>query len=76
MGQTGSIDDELINKVKSDASSDGPCESVWGPLKIGGGATISIISGGNGCYMTGHPLVPKISASCNMSIKWSDGGRI
>ena len=26
--------------------------------------------------MTGHPLVPKIRASCNMSIKWSDGGRI
>ena len=26
--------------------------------------------------MTGHPLVPKISASCNMSVKWSDGGRI
>ena len=76
LGQTGSIDDELINKVKSDASSDGPCESVWGHLKIGGGATISIISGGNGCYMTGHPLVPKISASCNMSVKWSDGGRI
>ena len=76
LGQTGSINDELINKVKSDASSDGPCESVWGPLKIGGGATISIISGGNGCYMTGHPLVPKISASCNMSVKWSDGGRI
>ena len=76
LGQTGSINDELINKVKSDASSDGPCESVWGPLKIGGGATINIIDGGNGCYMTGHPLVPKISASCNMSVKWSDGGRI
>ena len=76
LGQTGAINDELVNKVKSDASSDGPCESVWGPLKISGGATINIVSGGNGCYMTGHPLVPKISASCNMSIKWSDGGRI
>ncbi len=76
LSQTGSINDELINKVKSDASSDGPCESVWGSLKIGGGATINIIDGGNGCYMTGHPLVPKISASCNMSVKWSDGGRI
>ncbi len=76
LGQTGSINDELINKIKSDATSDGPCESVWGPLKIGGGATISVINSGSECYMTGHPLVPKIRASCNMSIKWSDGGRI
>ena len=76
LGQTGSINDELINKIKSDATSDGPCESAWGPLKIGGGATISVINSGNECYMTGHPLVPKIRASCNMSIKWSDGGRI
>ena len=76
LGQTGAIDDELINKIKSDANADGPCESVWGPLKIGGGATISIINSGSECYMTGHPLVPKIRASCNMSIKWSDGGRI
>ena len=76
LGQTGSINDELINKIKSDATSDGPCESIWGPLKIGGGATISVINSGSECYMTGHPLVPKIRASCNMSIKWSDGGRI
>ena len=76
LGQTGSINDELINKIKSDATSDGPCESAWGPLKIGGGATISVINSGNECYMTGHPLVPKIRASCNISIKWSDGGRI
>ena len=76
LGQTGSINDELINKIKSDATSDGPCESAWGPLKIGGGATISVINSGSECYMTGHPLVPKIRASCNMSIKWSDGGRI
>ena len=76
LGQTGAVDDELINKIKSDATGDGPCESAWGPLKIGGGATISIINSGNECYMTGHPLVPKIRASCNMSIKWSDGGRI
>jgi SpoIID/LytB domain protein len=76
LGQTGSINDELINKIKSDATSDGPCESAWGPLKIGGGATISVINSGSECYMTGHPIVPKIRASCNMSIKWSDGGRI
>ncbi len=76
LGQTGAIDDELINKIKSDAAGDGPCESTWGPLKIGGGATISIINSGNECYMTGHPLVPKLRASCNISIKWSDGGRI
>ena len=76
LGQTGSINDELINKIKSDATSDGPCESAWGPLKIGGGATISVINSGSECYMTGHPLVPKTRASCNMSIKWSDGGRI
>ena len=76
LGQTGAIDDELVNKIKSDATADSPCESVWGPLKIGGGATISIINSGSECYMTGHPLVPKIRASCNMSIKWSDGGRI
>ena len=76
LGQTGSINDELINKIKSDATSDGPCESAWGPLKIGGGATISVINSGSECYMTGHPLVPKIRASCNISIKWSDGGRI
>ena len=44
LGQTGSINDELINKIKSDATSDGPCESAWGPLKIGGGATISVIN--------------------------------
>ena len=76
LGQTGSINDELMSKIKSDASSDGPCESIWGPLKIGGGATINIINNGNECYMTGHPLVPKIRASCNIGVKWSDGGRI
>ncbi len=76
LGQTGSINDELMSKIKSDASSDGPCESIWGPLKIGGGATINIINSGNECYMTGHPLVPKIRASCNIGVKWSDGGRI
>ena len=76
LGQTGAIDDALINKIKSDATADGPCESIWGPLKIGGGATVNIINSGSECYMTGHPLVPKIRASCNMSVKWSDGGRI
>ena len=76
LGQTGSINDELMSKIKSDASSDGPCESIWGPLKIGGGATINIINSGNECYMTGHPLVPKIRAGCNIGVKWSDGGRI
>ena len=76
LGQTGSINDELMSKIKSDVSSDGPCESIWGPLKIGGGATINIINNGNECYMTGHPLVPKVRASCNIGVKWSDGGRI
>ncbi len=76
LGQTGAIDDELINKIKSDATADGPGESIWGPLKIGGGATVNIINSGSECYLTGHPLVPKIRASCNMSVKWSDGGRI
>ena len=43
IGQTGTINDETLNKIKSDANSDGPCESDFGPLKISGGATINII---------------------------------
>src|SRR6056300_1095127 len=76
IAQSGSIDDETINKIKSDASSDGPCESVYGPLKIGGGATINIIYSGGSCYLTGHPLLSKVSAGCDIGISWSDGGRI
>ena len=76
ISQSGSIDSETLNKIKSEASSEGPCESVFGPLKISGGATINIISNGNGCYFNGHPLVNRTTASCNIGINWSDGGRI
>ena len=68
---SGEIDDGTIAAIKGDAASDGPCESVWGPIKIGGGATISVINSGNGCYFSGHPLVSKQTASCNITIKWS-----
>ena len=76
INQSGSIDDETVNKMKSDASADGPCESAFGPLKISGGATINIINSGNICIINGHPLTPKTAGSCNITIKWSDGGRV
>ena len=76
INQTGSINDETINKIKSDASSDGPCESIYGPLKISGGATINVIYSGGNCYLSGHPLLSKVIASCDIGIDWSDGGRI
>ena len=76
IGQSGSINDETLNKIKSDATSDGPCESDFGPLKIAGGATINIIYSNGNCYLTGHPLLSKVPASCNIGISWSDGGRI
>ena len=76
LGQSGSINDETINKIKSDATSDGPCESEFGPLKIGGGATVNVIYSNGNCYLTGHPLLSKVPASCNIGISWSDGGRI
>jgi SpoIID/LytB domain protein len=76
INQSGNIDDETIAKIKSDATVDGPCESEFGPLKISGGATINIINSGGSCYITGHPLLSKVSAGCNIGIKWSDGGRI
>ena len=76
LGQSGSINDETVNKIKSDSNSDGPCESDFGPLKIGGGATINVIYSNGNCYLTGHPLLSKVPASCNMGISWSDGGRI
>ena len=76
IGQTGTINDETLNKIKSDANSDGPCESDFGPLKISGGATINIIYSNGNCYLTGHPLLSKVPASCNIGIRWSDGGRI
>ena len=50
INQSGAIDDETIGTIKGDAAGDGPCESVWGPIKISGGATISVINSGNGCY--------------------------
>ncbi len=76
LGQSGSINDETVNKIKSDSNSDGPCESDFGPLKIGGGATINVIYSNGNCYLTGHPLLSKVPASCNIGISWSDGGRI
>ena len=76
INQSGAIDDGTIAAIKGDAAGDGSCESVWGPIKIGGGATISVINSGNGCYFSGHPLVSKQTASCNITIKWSEGGRI
>ena len=76
IGQSGSINDETLNKIKSDATSNGPCESDFGPLKIAGGATINIIYSNGNCYLTGHPLLSKVPASCNIGISWSDGGRI
>ena len=42
INQSGAIDNETVNRMKSDASSDGPCESSFGPLKISGGATIEM----------------------------------
>ena len=76
INQSGAIDDGTIAAIKGDATGDGPCESAWGPIKISGGATISVINSGNGCYFSGHPLVSKQTASCNITIKWSEGGRI
>ena len=76
IGQSGTINNETLNKIKSDATSDGPCESDFGPLKIAGGATINIIYSNGNCYFTGHPLLSKVPASCNIGISWSDGGRI
>ena len=76
IGQSGTINDETLNKIKSDATSDGPCESDFGPLKIAGGATINVIYSNGNCYFTGHPLLSKVPASCNIGISWSDGGRI
>ena len=76
IGQSGTINDETLNKIKSDATSNGPCESDFGPLKIAGGATINVIYSNGNCYFTGHPLLSKVPASCNIGISWSDGGRI
>ena len=76
IGQSGIIDRETLDKIKSEASLDGSCESEFGPLKISGGATINIISNGSGCYFNGHPLVNRTTASCNIGVSWSEGGRI
>ncbi len=45
-------------------------------MKISGGATINVIYSNGNCYFTGHPLLSKVPASCNIGISWSDGGRI
>ena len=76
LNQSGSIDDATLAKIKSEASSDGPCESSFGKLKISGGATINLIYSNGGCYFTGHPLINKQLSGCNISISWSEGGRI
>ena len=76
LNQSGAIDNETVNRMKSDATADGPCESPFGPLKISGGATISIVNSGNNCSINGHPLTPATAGSCNITIKWSDGGRV
>jgi len=76
INQSGAIDDATVNRMKNDASADGPCESPFGPLKISGGATISIINNGNNCSINGHPLTPATAGGCNITIKWSDGGRV
>ena len=55
LNQSGSIDDATLEKIKSEASSDGLCESSFGKLKISGGATINLIYSNAGCYFTGHP---------------------
>ena len=44
--------------------------------ELHGGATINVIYSGGNCYLNGHPLLSKVIASCDMSINWSDGGRI
>src|SRR6056300_1307891 len=76
LNQSGSIDDATLAKIKSEASSDGPCESSFGKLKISGGATINLIYSNGGCYFTGHPLINKQISGCNISISWSEGGRV
>ena len=76
LSQSGTIDDTTLAKIKEEAQVDGPCESEYGPLKISGGATINIIYSNGGCYFSGHPLVTRANAGCNIGIKWSEGGRI
>ena len=76
INQSGAIDDETVNRMKNDASADGPCESPFGPLKISGGATINILNSGNNCRINGHPLTPATAGGCNITIRWSDGGRV
>ena len=76
INQSGSIDEVTLSKIKEEAKSDGPCESDFGPLKIAGGATVNIINSNGSCYLTGHPSTSKVAAGCNISIAWSDGGRI
>ena len=68
LNQSGTIDDATLNKIKEDASSDGACESVYGPLKISGGATINIIYSGGQCYFSGHPSINRSNAGCNIGI--------
>ena len=74
--QSGAIDDTTYNQMKSDASSDGECENPLGPLKIGGGATIKFQNYKGTCSIRGHYLAPSVNGSCDLSVKWSDGGRL
>ena len=76
LGQSGAVDDETYNQMKSDATIDGACESPLGPLKIGGGATLKFQNYRGSCSIRGHYLTPSASGSCDISIKWTDGGRL
>ena len=76
LAQSGSVDDETYSQMKEDSAVDGPCESPLGPLKIGGGATLKFQNYKGSCSIRGHYLVPSISGSCDLSIKWTDGGRL
>ena len=76
LSQSGTVDDATYNQMKQDASVDGPCESPLGPLKIGGGATLKFQNYKGSCSIRGHYLAPSVSGSCDLSIKWTNGGRL
>ena len=76
LSQSGAVDDATYNQMKQDASVDGPCESPLGPLKIGGGATLKFQNYKGSCSIRGHYLAPSVSGSCDLSIKWTNGGRL
>ena len=76
LNQSGAVDDATYNQMKQDATVDGPCESPLGPLKIGGGATLKFQNYKGSCSIRGHYLAPSVSGSCDLSIKWTNGGRL